>query len=522
MGKGSAAVDAAAEEPREKAPVNPGDLISSKFRVERVIGEGGMGFVVEATHLQLEERVALKFLRKSAMAMPDVVSRFAQEARAAVRLKSEHVARIIDVGSREDGMPFMVMEYLEGADLGQVVDRDGPLKISDAVEYVIQACEGVGEAHARGIVHRDIKPENLFLVTRDDGWKLIKVLDFGISKAALTSNSPELIGHETKSLMGSPFYMSPEQLRSTRTVDHRADIWSMGVVLFELLTGTVAFDPERSFTELVADILETPHRRLRLFRPDAPPELEQIVDRCLQKDRTLRFQNCAELAIALLPFAPRRSRVTAERTTSFTRAAGLLSDPHLQVPASIAPPGLGNPSDHPSSAVRPSARARATSPTEPQLPSLSPRPVVATTPPAPTRSSIVAVFGALLVLAMLVVVGLLFRNRTTQTTQTTQATNPPSAVTSSVPAPSVQTAPITPTTQVTPATAALAPTVAPSTTAESTDGALASAKPHANHPVPVPATAHGAHPVHSAGTPSASVSASAGPRTDALEIRRER
>ncbi len=509
MGKGSAAVDVTAEEAREKPPVNAGDLISGKFRVERLIGEGGMGFVVEATHLQLDERVALKFLRKSAMALPDVVSRFAQEARAAVRLKSEHVARIIDVGSREDGMPFMVMEYLEGADLGQVVDRDGPLKISDAIEYVIQACEGVGEAHARGIVHRDIKPENLFLVTRDDGWKLIKVLDFGISKAALTSNAPELIGHETKSLMGSPFYMSPEQLRSTRNVDHRADIWSMGVVLFELLTGTVPFDPERSFTELVADILETPHRRLRSFRPDAPPELEEIVDRCLEKDRTLRFQNCAELAIALLPFAPRRSRVTAERTTSFTRAAGLLSDPHLQVPASIAPPAYSNgPPEHSPSAIHASMSSRAAAPTEPQLQSFSPRPVVATAPPGSSRSWIVVV-GGLLVLAMLVVVALLFRNRPSDATRSSQT--------------SVQsTAQVTPNTPVI-TTVATAPAPATAASMEpTTDAALTSAKPvPANRSVPL-GTGHSARPAHSVAIPGAPSSTSVGPRNDGLEIRRER
>jgi serine/threonine-protein kinase len=471
-----------------------------------------MGFVVEATHLQLEERVALKFLRRSAMSMPDVVSRFAQEARAAVRLKSEHVARIIDVGSREDGTPFMVMEYLDGADLGQVVARDGPLRVQDAVEYVIQACEGVGEAHARGIVHRDIKPENLFLVTRDDGWKLVKVLDFGISKAALTGKSPELLGHETKSLMGSPFYMSPEQLRSTRSVDHRADIWSMGVVLFELLTGTVPFDTDRTFTELVADILETPHRRLRLFRRDAPPELEKIVDRCLEKDRTLRFQNCAELAIALLPFAPRRSRVTAERTTSFTRAAGL-SDPKLQVPPSMAPPGFSNnPPEHSSSEVR-AMHARASSPTELALPSTSSTPVAATTPPAPSRSWMVVAFGAALVVVMLAVVAVLYRGRVAQA----RLVPPEQALTSVASA----TASADPEPTVTMPASTTAGAASAVSTTEST-AAIASAKPlHATtHPGLVPTTVRSAQPVRP--TASASASASAGPRTDGLEIRRER
>ncbi|HSQ61629.1 MAG TPA: protein kinase [Polyangiaceae bacterium] len=320
-------------------PVVPGQVLAGKFRIERVIGEGGMGIVAEAMHLQLDERVALKFLRREVMSMPDVVARFDREARAAVKLKSEHVARVMDVGHTEDGIPYMVMEYLEGHDLGHVVAENGPLSISDAVEFTIQACEGVGEAHARGIVHRDLKPENLFVSRRSDGWRTIKVLDFGISKAVLVGpSSVDLSSHNTSGIMGSPFYMSPEQLRSTRTVDHRADVWSLGVVLFELLTGTTIFDEANEFTELVADILEAPHRSLRAFRPDAPKGLEEIVDRCLEKDRSRRYQNVAELAVALLAYAPKRSRVSAERIMSITKAAGLITDPSFRLPSSDIPP----------------------------------------------------------------------------------------------------------------------------------------------------------------------------------------
>jgi serine/threonine-protein kinase len=151
--------------------------------------------------------------------------------------------------------------------------------------------------------------------------------------------------------MGSPYYMSPEQLRSTRTVDHRSDIWSLGVVLFELLTGMTIFDETKDFTGLVADILETPHRKLCVFRPDAPPGLEAVIDKCLEKDRTKRWQNVAELAVALLPYAPRRARITAERTTSITRSAGLITDPNFQVPPSVypgAPPNLVQSDSYPS------------------------------------------------------------------------------------------------------------------------------------------------------------------------------
>ncbi len=323
----------------ELPSVVAGQVLAGKFRIERVIGEGGMGIVAEATHLGLDERVALKFLKREVMKMPDVVARFDREARAAVKLKSEHVARVSDVGKTEDGIPYMVMELLSGQDLAQMLAERGPLPISEAVEYIIQACEGVGEAHARGIVHRDIKPENLFVVQRNETWSLVKVLDFGISKAVLVGpSSVDLSSNATTSIMGSPYYMSPEQLRSTRTVDHRADVWSLGVVLFELLTGTTIFDETSQFTELVASILESPHRKLCVYRPDAPTALQGVIDQCLEKNRDKRFQNVAELAVALLPFAPRRSRVTAERTTSITRAAGLITDPNFQVPPSVFPP----------------------------------------------------------------------------------------------------------------------------------------------------------------------------------------
>ncbi len=321
--------------------VSPGEVVSGKFRVERIIGIGGMGVVVEATHLQLDERVALKFLQRSAMAMPEVVSRFAQEARAAVRLKSAHVARVIDVGTREDGVPYIVMEHLQGSDLGRVLAERGALPVAEAVEYVVQACEAVSEAHARGIIHRDLKPENLFLVQHEDGWQAVKVLDFGISKAALTGSAadPILASHRTTTLLGSPYYMSPEQLRATHEVDARADVWSLGATLFELLAATTAFDDSKQFTELVAEILEQPHRRLLDYRKDVSPELQEVVDRCLAKDRGARYQSAAELAMALLPFAPRRARVPVERALSLARAAGTLGDKGAALPPSQYPPG---------------------------------------------------------------------------------------------------------------------------------------------------------------------------------------
>ncbi len=297
-----------------------GATIAGKFRVDKILGAGGMGIVVAATHLQLGERVALKFLRRNMLHNPETVARFAQEARAAVRLKGQHIARVLDVGS-ENGMPYMVMEFLEGKDLGETVRQVGPLPPEEAVDLVIQACEGLAEAHAKGIVHRDIKPENLFL-TVSHGWKSVKILDFGISKADVSSATRDG-SIQTSQIMGSPCYMSPEQLRSTRNVDQRADIWSLGCVLFELLSGTTAFDTTVSLPQLVANItIDGAHRDLKALRPELPKALIDVVTRCLARDLTARFQNVAELALALAPFAPRRARNTVERTVSLVHGEG--------------------------------------------------------------------------------------------------------------------------------------------------------------------------------------------------------
>jgi eukaryotic-like serine/threonine-protein kinase len=310
----------------------PGTIVAGKFVIEEVIGVGGMGVVVAARHQQLGTRVALKFLKPAARCNPDIVTRFVEEARAAAQLHGEHIARVLDVGTREDGAPYIVMEHLVGHDLAHVIDAPGCTAIHDAAEWVIHACAGLAEAHANQVVHRDVKPENLFLV-EGEGWRSIKVLDFGISKAALVDGR-----HPTPNLvMGSPAYMSPEQLRAEPDVDHRADIWSLGAVLFELLTKTTPYDAHGGVSALARRILEGPPRHLRALRPDAPAALEEIVLACLQKDRRTRFANAAELAIALLPFAPGRARVVAERAAAVTTAAGLAVR-ELVVPNPDPPP----------------------------------------------------------------------------------------------------------------------------------------------------------------------------------------
>ena len=282
-----------------------------------------MGLVVEATHLALDERVALKFLRREARERPDIVARFAREARAAAKIKSDHVARVYDVGGAAEGSPFIVMEYLEGSDLEHVLATRGRLDILDAVEHVIEACEGLSAAHAHRIIHRDIKPGNLFL-SDHGGRRQIKLVDFGISKAGMTGSFEDidLALANTTQIMGSPHYMSPEQIRSTKDVDPRADVWSLGVVLYELITGETPFTATE-VTGIIAQVLYEPHRPVSSLLPDVPKGLEKVIDHCLEKDADKRCQSAADLAVALLPFAPKRARALVERASAVsTRAAG--------------------------------------------------------------------------------------------------------------------------------------------------------------------------------------------------------
>lgn len=290
-------------------PVQPGHVLAGKYRIDRVLGVGGMGVVVAATHLQLQQRVALKFMLDAGLAQPALVERFGREARAAVRLRSDHVARVLDVGTLETGSPYIVMEYLDGSDLGSVLEAHGAMAVEAAVDCVLQACDAVAEAHAIGIVHRDLKPRNLFLTARNDGRALVKVLDFGISKH---KTGADLSLTRTTEIMGSPSYMSPEQFRSAKSVDERSDIWALGAILYELLTGQVPFVAD-SVTALTAMVLMDAPRPLASLRANVPPSLARAVERCLEKAPEARFQSVAELALALQPFAPEDVRELATR-----------------------------------------------------------------------------------------------------------------------------------------------------------------------------------------------------------------
>jgi serine/threonine-protein kinase len=288
-----------------------GERVGGKFEIERVLGVGGMGVVVAARHVQLGQRVAIKFLRRDAARHSEAVSRFLREAKSVVGLQSAHVVRVMDVGVTDDGLPYMVMEHLSGADLGELMDRRKQLPVEEAVDYVLQGMEAVAEAHALGIVHRDIKPANLFLTTRPDGSPLVKVLDFGISKAVEGGAGDHALT-ATSAIMGSPMYMSPEQLRSSKNVDARTDIWALGVVLYELTAGVAPFVDE-TVTGLCSKIAADPPVPLRSVRPDVPVELESVVMRCLEKDVTRRPQTVGELATGLKPFASAEARLAVDR-----------------------------------------------------------------------------------------------------------------------------------------------------------------------------------------------------------------
>jgi len=288
-----------------------GEVFEGKYLVERVLGAGGMGVVLSAMHLHLQQRVAIKLMRPELAKEPATVERFVREGRAAVKIRSEHVARVLDVGVREGGEPYIVMEFLEGADLGHLVETHGPLPVTTAVDYVTQACEALAEAHAHGIVHRDVKPSNLFLTTRADGLPCVKVLDFGIAKVTLAGDTPDGGSMtRTDAVVGSPLYMAPERMRSATAVDPRTDIWSLGVILFELVSGEFPFD-SASAPELCAMILRDPPRPLREVAPLAPAALEAVVMRCLEKDPDRRFASVAELAAAIEPFGPGAPMVTS-------------------------------------------------------------------------------------------------------------------------------------------------------------------------------------------------------------------
>lgn len=326
--------------PEDVLQVAAGDVVASKYRVERVLGQGAMGIVVAARHEELGQKVAIKLLHPNVSASDEGRERFLREARAAAKLESDHVARVFDVGTFGNKNAYMVMEHLEGSDLEKYLDAHGALPIDEAVDYVLEALEALAHAHAHNMVHRDVKPSNLFLVQRIDGTRRVKILDFGISKteSGLGVSSP---GSSTltspHAVLGSPAYMAPEQIRSSKHVDQRADIWSVGVMLYELVTGKSPF-LGATIGDTLARVLVGQSEPLAVIRPDAPKELADIISRCLESDEKKRYQTVGELANALAPLSSLRTKDLPQRISRVLGAQALPppraivpSDPNVRV-----------------------------------------------------------------------------------------------------------------------------------------------------------------------------------------------
>ncbi len=471
------------------AGVREGDVLAGKYRVDRVLGVGGMGVVVAAHHLRLDEKVAIKFLKPQAVAVPEAVARFEREARAAVKIKSEHVARVTDVGVLDDGSPYMVMEYLDGLDLSTWLATHGRLPVDQTAEFVLQACEAIAEAHALGIVHRDLKPANLFCIRRPDGALSIKVLDFGISKlTSMAPGGPGMSMTRTQAVMGSPLYMSPEQLESSKGVDARADIWALGIILYELLSGEVPFSSEM-ITEVVIRIVGTPTPPVRARRPDVPPGLEAIIYRCLEKDRDQRFQSVADLARALVEFAPPRAMLSLERIAGVTQGSLL---PPMRASLPSAPRAAPTPplAVTPHTLAMPGRDGGTAS-------SWGPSGAVASHPPTPPRRSVVPI--ALGILAFVVVGGAVaaFAGRSWKAKASAAAASyapPPPATSDGLPVTTptsneTTTAPGSETASATPTASALATTLTVSTTATASQAPPATPPSRPQWPSPVRTTA---------------------------------
>ncbi len=316
--------------------IEPGDIIADRYLVERLVARGGMGYVVAATHIGFGDRVAIKVLFPEAASQPELVQRFLLEGRVARKITSPHVVQVTDMGTLHSGTPFMIMEYLEGTDLAKILQRS-PLAVDQATQYVLQVCEALAEAHSLGIVHRDLKPANLFLTTGADGEPLIKVLDFGIAKSASGAGTHSLT--DTHSVMGSGPYMPPEQLESARDVDSRSDIWSLGVVLFELVSGRQPFHAP-SLPHVFARILNGHPDRLEEVLPNAPAGLSATIARCLRRNREERYTNVAEFASALAPFTNDQGRRSVITVQSVWRRGSL--PPSAPVPLEPPEPAVGS------------------------------------------------------------------------------------------------------------------------------------------------------------------------------------
>jgi eukaryotic-like serine/threonine-protein kinase len=306
-------------EPSQSPGFPPGTIVLDKYRVVRELGVGGMSVVMCAEHVTLGTKVALKLLLPELAKLGDATVRFVQEARAGSKIPGEHVARVLDAGTLPDGRPYMIMEYLEGKDLGRYVKEGTRFPVEEAVDYVVQAAEALARAHAAGVIHRDVKPSNLFLTRRADGTALVKVLDFGISKV-IEDSKESLQLTKTNAVMGSALYMSLEQMYSAKAVDHRTDIYALGVSLYELLSGAHPYTAD-SFSQLCVKVSLDPPEPLRKHRPDLPEELAEAIAVAYARDAADRYATVGRFAAALAPFASADTKALIASIRRFERGS---------------------------------------------------------------------------------------------------------------------------------------------------------------------------------------------------------
>lgn len=312
-----------------------GEVIDGKYRIERMLGEGGMGAVAAATHLLLRAPVALKFISPDVIRLPGVVDRFMNEGAVAMRIDSEHVVRILDIGRLSNGLPFLVMEYMDGCDLGDLLEREAAgtgFAVPRAIHFVLQILRGLHAAHSAGVVHRDLKPSNCFLIARDDEPEFVKLLDFGISKNVSEGNTDQKLT-QTNTGLGTPLYMSPEQARNARDANARSDLYSVAAILYELLTGRTPYDAD-SPNDLLFKLFTSEPDPIQGVRPDIPDDLAKLIHRGLSKTPEDRPQNAAEFADLLVPFADDRSAalIARMRATATARLSSLPAESRAMPP----------------------------------------------------------------------------------------------------------------------------------------------------------------------------------------------